>query len=216
MRLWKIALMTWFLASQAEAIPYPVNNPKAMVQKQQTATGEHYSLDIRYLDKMVADIAVHAGNYPVQFDSAADRRRAVADLILLSGMLEIVVNGPTPDGGLLLRYARLNRFGHDLDIPGATAKAEGSFKRLLAGQPDNPDANYEYGLFLASSGQAALAISYLEKAISLGVSEASYALGMSYLALGDRQKAIVQLQEYQRYHPKDGNVDKLLAALGQR
>lgn len=216
MRLWTIALMTWFLASQAEAIPYPVNNPKAMVQKQQTATGEHYSLDIRYLDKMVADIAVHAGNYPVQFDSAADRTRAVADLILLSGMLEIVVNGPTPDGGLLLRYARLNRFGHNLDIPGATDKAEGSFKRLLAGQPDNPDANYEYGLFLASSGQAALAISYLEKAISLGVSEASYALGMSYLALGDRQKAIVQLQEYQRYHPKDGNVDKLLAALGQR
>ena len=216
MRLWTIALMTWFLASQAEAIPYPVNNPKAMVQKQQAATGEHYSLDIRYLDKMVEDIAIHAGNYPVQFDSAADRTRAVADLILLSGMLEIVVNGPTPDGGLLLRYARLNRFGHNLDIPGATDKAEGSFKRLLAGQPDNPDANYEYGLFLASSGQAALAIGYLEKAISLGVSEASYALGMSYLALGDRQKAIVQLQEYQRYHPKDGNVDKLLAALGQR
>ena len=215
MRLWTIALMTWFLASQAEAIPYPVNNPKAMVQKQQAATGEHYSLDIRYLDKMVEDIAIHAGNYPVQFDSAADRTRAVADLILLSGMLEMVVNGPTPDGGLLLRYARLNRFGHNLDIPGATDKAEGSFKRLLAGQPDNPDANYEYGLFLASSGQAALAISYLEKAISLGVSEASYALGMSYLALGDRQKAIVQLQEYQRYHPKDGNVDKLLAALGQ-
>ena len=81
MGLRTIPLVMALLASSAMAIPYPVNNPKAMVQKQQTATGEHYSLDIRYLDKMVADIAVHAGNYPVQFDSAADRTRAVADLI---------------------------------------------------------------------------------------------------------------------------------------
>lgn len=215
MGLRTIALITALLVSRASATPYPVNDPKAMLQHQQTASGSRYALDTRYLDKMLADIGEHAGNYPLQFDTAADKARAAADVSLLSAMLEVVINAPRPDAGLLLRYARLNRYGHNLDLPGAAAKADASFLRLLQGQPDNPEANYEYGLFLASSGQAALAIGYLEKAIALGVGQASYTLGMSYLALGDRPKAMSQLQAYQRHYPQDLQVAKVLAALAE-
>ena len=43
--------------------------------------------------------------------------------------------------------------------------------------------------------------------------DAAYAIGMTYLALGNKGKALERLEDYKRRKPADGNVDKLINAI---
>jgi len=70
-----------------------------------------------------------------------------------------------------------------------------------------------YGTFLASSGKPKEALPYLEKALAVGVTDAAYAIGMVYLTLGNKEKALENLKAYKRRKPNDGNVDKLIDAI---
>ena len=67
-----------------------------------------------------------------------------------------------------------------------------------------------YGTFLAGTGKPKEALPYLEKALAVGVTDAAYALGMTYLTLGNKQKALENLEAYRQRNPNDGNVAKLI------
>ena len=70
-----------------------------------------------------------------------------------------------------------------------------------------------YGTFLAGAGKPKEALPYLEKALSVGVVDAAYAIGMTYLTLGDKDRALKNLEDYKRRKPSDRNVDKLIDAI---
>lgn len=70
-----------------------------------------------------------------------------------------------------------------------------------------------YGVFLAGAGKPKDALPYFEKALSLGVIDAAYGVGMTYLALGDKEQALKNLEDYKRRKPSDGNVDQLIDAI---
>lgn len=186
--------------------------PKRILKVSETSSGKKYGLDLKYLDRILKDLSFHAKNYPPRFDSTQDKQRAIQDIRVLSGMLDldILVNDPNPNPQILWRAGSLSSMGHNLDIPGSTEKASEIFLKLLTISPHDPRGNYDYGVFLAGSGRSKKAIPYLEKAHSLGVSNASYSLGMVYLSLGDKQKAIENLELYKKRKPNDRNIDKLL------
>ena len=167
----------------------------------------------RYLDAMLDDIAQHAANYPPQFDSAADRQRAQRDVTNLMGMLDTAFGATGAPPEILLRMGILGAAGHNLDIPNAAAYAEARFGKLLSASPEHPLANYHYGQLLAGSGRLKEAMPYLFKARDKGVVPASYTLGIAHLGLGDQQKALVYLGEYQKVQPADPNVGKLILAI---
>ena len=167
----------------------------------------------RYLDAMLDDIAQHAANYPPQFDSAADRQRAQRDVTNLMGMLDTAFGATGSPPEILLRMGILGAAGHNLDIPNAAAYAEARFGKLLSASPEHPLANYHYGQLLAGSGRLKEAMPYLFKARDKGVVPASYTLGIAHLGLGDQQKALVYLGEYQKAQPADQNVGKLILAI---
>lgn len=128
-------------------------------------------------------------------------------------MLDILVTGPSPSPEILWRAGYLNSMGHNLDISGSAERASASFQKLLAMVPADPRADYMYGTFLAGTGKAKDALPYLEKARSVGVVDAAYSLGMTYLALGDKQKALENLESYRQARPADGNVSRLIDAV---
>ena len=213
MRPGLLALSILLTCSGAFAKEYGNYDPKRMLGTAETSAGKKHSLDAIYLDQMLNDLASHAKNYPARFDTPQDRQRAVQDVKVLSGMLDILINGPNPNPELLLRAGFLNSMGHNLDIAGSADKANAIFQRLLTAMPSHPRGNYMYGTFLAGAGKPKESLPYLDKALEAGVAEAAYASGMSYLALGDKAKALDSLADYKRHNPGDGNVDKLMDAI---
>lgn len=210
MRIVLLALLMIVTCSQAHAKEYGNYDPKRMLTVAETPSGKKYGIDGKYLDLMLNDLALHAKNYPARFDTPQDQQRAVQDVKTLSGMLDILVNGPSPNAELLVRAGFLNSIGHNLDIPGSAEKTAAIFQRLLATAPADPRGNYMYGSFLAGAGKSKEALPYLEKALAVGVVDAAYALGMAHLTLGDKQKAIENLEAYKQQRPGDGNVAKLI------
>ena len=213
MRIILLAILIGFTCAVACAKEYGSYDPKRLLTVSETPMGKKYGFDGNYLEVMLNDLASHALNYPPRFDTPQDLQRAFKDVSALTGMLEVMVNDPNANPEMLLRAGMLNSIGHNLDIPGATGKAISIFQRLLVVSPSHPRGNYLYGMFLAGAGKPTEAIPYLEKALSTGVVDASYALGMTYLTLNDKQRALENLENYQKSKPGDTNVTMLVESI---
>ncbi len=70
-----------------------------------------------------------------------------------------------------------------------------------------------YGTLLAGVGKPKEALPYLEKALAVGVADAAYAIGIAYLTLGDKERALRNLEDYKARNPGDTSVDKLMDAI---
>lgn len=214
MRLAMVLLSLLSAFSFAEAKEYGDYNLKHSLKNiitvSDTSTGELTSVHLDYLDKILTDLSSHARNYPPAFDTLEDKARAVEDVKTLSVLLVILVAGPNPHPELLLRAGLLNSIGHNLGIPGTAEEANLLFQRLLAASPSDPRANYHYGTFLAGAAKSREALPFLEKALSAGVKDAAYSIGMAHLILGDKHKALANLEAYQQDRPNDEPLAKLI------
>lgn len=208
-----LILIVVLVTSSASAREYGNYDPKRLLTVSETPAGKNYGFDGAYLDQMLNDLSAHAKNYPPQFDTPQDKQRAIQDVKALSGMLDILINVPNPNPELLVRAGYVNSMGHNLDISGAAEKTNSIFLRLLAAVPSDPRGNYMYGIFLAGVGKPKEALPYLEKALAVGVVDAAYAVGMTYLSLGDKEQALKNLENYKQRKPSDENVVKLIDAI---
>lgn len=208
-----LVILVWLVAFGTNAKEYGEYDPKRLLTVSETPAGKSYGFDVAYCDLMLNALSAHAKNYPPRFASPQDRRRATQDAKALVGILDIAMDVPTPSPELLVRAAYANSLAHNLEIPGAAAKANSLFLKLLAVVPSDPWANYLYGTFLAGVGKPKEALPHLDKALSLGVSDAAYTIALTYLALGDKEQALKNLEDYRRRVPADGTVDRLLDAI---
>lgn len=213
MRSFLLSMFFGLLTCTSNAQPYGHYDPVQLLKITETPSGKQYSIKGEYLDQILNDLSAHAKNYPPRFDTPQDQKRAIQDVKTFSGMLDIVTNGPTPNQELLVRAGQLNSLGHNLDIEGAAAKANAIFQKLLAASPADPRGNYLYGTFLAGIGKPKDALTFLDKALALGVADAAYALGMTHLALGDKTQALKNFENYQLRNPKDPSINQLIDAI---
>ena len=205
-------LIVGLFCTTLHASEYGHYDLKQLVQKNAApATGA--KLDVGYLDRLLADLSQHAGNYPPQFDSAEDAQRAQRDVVTLMVMLGAAFSPEQAPPDLVLRMGVLGAIGHNLDAPGGAAYAQSQFTQLLKANPEHAAGNYHYGIFLAGTARPKEALPYLMKAKAKGVAPALYGLGMAYLTLGETAKALESLQAYQKAEPRDTSVEKLLVAI---
>jgi tetratricopeptide (TPR) repeat protein len=66
---------------------------------------------------------------------------------------------------------------------------------------------------LEGAGKPKEALTYLEKARSLGVVDAVYSIGMTYLGLGDKEQALKNLEDFKRRTPNDSSINELIEAI---
>ncbi|MDR2507812.1 MAG: hypothetical protein LBD67_07445 [Candidatus Accumulibacter sp.] len=206
-------LFVVFAVPGASAKEYGNHDLTRLLKESETSSGKKHSFNAAYLDKILNDLSAHARNYPPRFDTPQDQQRAAKDVKILSGMLDTLISVPTPNLELLVRAGFLNSIGHNLDIPGAAEKANSIFLRLLALSPSDPRGNYMYGNFLSGTGKAKEALPYLEKALAAGVVDAGFSIGLAYVFLGEKDRAIKSLEDYKRRKPDDENVDKIIDAI---
>lgn len=206
-------LLLMLFSTMVLAADYPQHDPHRILTVSENPSGQKtYGLDLRYLDRMLSDLSRHAGTYPPRFNSVEQKQRVIQDLSTLSGMLELLLKSGQPNTQILFRAAVANRMGHNLDIPNTAKRAEELFQILLQIDPDTPQGNYQFGLFLAETTRIERSIPYLEKALSLGIDRAHYSLGMAYLGMGDSKQALVRLKEHLRNHPDD-ETKKVIEAI---
>ena len=208
-----ILILLAFLSNSSIAKEYGVYDLKKILTVTETNAGKKYGLDLKYLDQIINDLSIHAKNYPTKFDNGNDKLRATNDTKVLSGMLDTLVNNPKASPDLLRRTSILNSIGHNLDIPGAAQRADRDFQNLLHQLPDDPSANYAYGVFLGSSNQGGKALPYLEKAAKAGYTNAYYSLGMAYLTQNNTELALKNFEIYKSHNPSDQDVVKIMEAI---
>lgn len=204
-----LALLPWL----AQAREYGAHDLKRLLTVTETPTGKKYGFDLPYLDQILSDLGWHARDFPPRFDSAQDRQRATQDARTLSGMLDSLLTGLQPRPELLARAGFLNSLAYNLGIPGSGEKTSAIFQKLLTLVPADPSGNYLYGVFLAGANKPREALPYLEKALAVGVIDAGHALGMTYLVLEERDKALEHLEAYRQHRPTDPNIGRLIEAI---
>ena len=213
MRKYLLMFFVLFLASAAYAKEYGHYDLKRLLTRSETPTGRQSGFNVGYFDQMLDDLLIHAKNYPPQFDTIQDQRRATQDIKMLSGLVDILIDVPSPNHEILLRAALVNHIGHNLDVPGAAEKADSIFKRILKAAPSDPKGNYMYGVFLAGVGKPKEALPYLEKALSVGVLDATYAMGLAFITLGEKEKALENLEAYKHRYPNNESVNNIINAI---
>ncbi len=173
-------------------------------------------------DKIREDLAEHAGEYPPKFDNEADKKRAEKDAVTLarlySGLIEqkiVIEKQPERYRSVLHSIARLNWIAHNLDVPGAAAKADQHYRLLLAALPQKQRAGMqgEYGGFLASVGQTDAAVKMLNEAVQGGSDRSRLPLGMALLSQGKKAESLKQLRAYAKKCPQDERAAKFIDAV---
>ena len=173
-------------------------------------------------DKIREDLADHAGEYPPKFDNETDRKRAEKDAVTLarlySGLIEqkiVTEKQPEQYRSVLHSIARLSWIAHNLDVPGAAAKADQHYRLLLAALPQKQRAGMqgEYGGFLASVGQTDAAVKMLNEAVQGGSDRSRLPLGMALLSQGKKAESLKQLRAYAKKYPQNERAAKFIDAV---
>jgi hypothetical protein len=176
--------------------------------------GKHTaSINLQYLSQVIDDLGRHAAMYPPHFEFPEDRQRAESDVTAISALIDPLSQNFSNSAPLQLRLGLLHAIGFNLDIPGSYEKAGAAFSTLMKLTPNDPQANYQYGAFLAATTRKGDGIPFLEKAKALGVLNADYWLGMSYAVLGEKAKAVENLETYTKGVPSDQNAARILDAV---
>jgi tetratricopeptide (TPR) repeat protein len=213
-----IALVVLFgiaSVSQAESYKeYGKYDLRNALKTMKLASGkQEYKVDMKYVGQVLDDLTAHAEDYPTKFRSKEEKSRAVRDAKLLQPLLDTLAAKENVDTQTLMTAAWLNSLAHNLDIEGAGQKAADYYAEVLDREPDNPRANYQYGIFLAGASKPKESLPYLEKALKLGVNGANYSLGLAYTTLGDNKKALEYLEAHARRNPNDKTTQELIQAL---
>jgi tetratricopeptide (TPR) repeat protein len=171
------------------------------------------SLSSADIEKTLQEIAPHAARFPPKFASKEERvaiEQRLGDLlVLLDGASQHYPDDPA----MLFYQGFANSMGHNLDLPGCDQKASAAYEQLLKLQPDNKQANYYYGSFLAETALIPKSIPYLQKAIQLGVTDAHYTLAFVYLKQSDPQSALPEFKAYLAVHPENQQAEQMVAAI---
>ena len=204
------------------AAPYPRLDPNSLING--SPERPPITVNIQALQNALGNLSMHAGDYPPQFDSDADRQQAINDLAPIAIVLDNMTENSAPSAGgkaseahlaSLLMSARLAWIGHNLDQPGYGEKAEAAYRQLLQYTPANRKADIqdEFGRFLASVGKAGEAVENLRAAYKNGNRMSAIPLAMALLAQDKRDESVKVLKEYTRANPNDPQAQEILGAI---
>jgi len=176
------------------------------------ASAKEVEFTLQSIDDTLARIAPHARGFPPTFASVDERKQIEADLRRLLVLLDAAVVQLPNETDLLFRAGFANAMGHNLDFSGCAEKSIAAYEKFLKLKPDDKIGNYYYGGFLAGTATRRQdSIKYLEKALSLGVTDAHYTLAFVYLGQADKQKALLHLKKYAEANPKETWIKEKIA-----
>lgn len=175
----------------------------------QTINNSGGQLDVSLLDDFIAEASPNARHYPPNFPNASQRYNTREKVKVLSQWIEPYASAPNASYEVLLRAAKLNAMGRNLDLGSDFAiRASNYVAKAIALQPNSAEANFLYGMMLTEGGGFKEGKKYLDKAVSLGYTEAEQSLAQSDLLSDNRAGALERLRSLKARLPNDPILDQ--------
>jgi len=176
---------------------------KTVLIPQQKGLGTD-KLDVSLLDDFIADVSPNARHYPPNFPNRSQRHYTREKVKVLADWIEPYAKSPNASFDVLLRAAKLNGMGRNLDLGSDYTVRGGQYvDRAIKLQPDSGEANFLYGMMLSEGGGFKEGQKYLDKAVSLGYTEAEQSLAQSDLLSDRRSNALERLRRLEGQYPNN-------------
>ena len=173
-------------------------------------TDNSTQLDVSVLDDFITYATPMARHYPPVFSSRTERYNATERLKSLTAWIESYAQNPNASYEVLLRAAKLNAMGRNLDLGSDYAVRAGNYIARALRLNDTAEANFLYGAMLAEGGGFKEGAKYLEKAEKMGYLEATQSLAQADLLDDKKDRAIQRLTEFKAKNPDNPYIDEQL------
>lgn len=168
------------------------------------------ALDVSVVDDFISYVAPMARHYPPVFSTPTQRYNAIERVKQLGAWLDPYAKDPNASYEVLLRAAKLNAIGRNLDLGSDYAVRASNYIARAIKLNDSAEANFLYGAMLAEGGGFAEGSKYLEKAESMGYAEASQSLAQADLLNDQKERAIKRLNDFKQKYPTHPYIDEQL------
>ncbi len=164
-------------------------------------------LDVSLLDDFIEDVSPNARHYPPNFPNRTQRHNTREKIKAFSEWIEPFASAPDASYEVLIRAAKLNGMGRNLDLgPDVAVRASQYVDRAIKADPNSGEANFLYGMMLAEGGGFKEGQKYLDKAVDLGYTEAEQSLAQSDLLSDRRDEALDRLRRLQQQMPNNAII----------
>ena len=181
--------------------------PTVLIDQQQGANSG--KLDVSMLDDFIADVSPNARHYPPNFPNRTQRYNAREKIKVLTEWIEPYANASDASYDVLIRAAKLNGMGRNLDLGSEYAVRGGQYvDRAIKRKTDSGEANFLYGMMLAEGGGFKEGKKYLDRAVELGYTEAEQSLAQSDLLSDRRDAALDRLRRLEQQVPDNDIIRK--------
>ncbi len=199
-------------SGQLSNIPTPqvqlsdVSFVKTVLIPQQKGLGTD-KLDVSLLDAFITEASPNARHYPPNFPNRTQRYYTREKIKVLTEWIEPYAKSPNASYDVLIRAAKLNGMGRNLDLGSDYTVRGGQYvDRAIKIQNDSGEANFLYGMMLSEGGGFKEGQKYLDRAVSLGYTEAEQSLAQSDVLSDRRDNALERLRRLQAKNPNNAII----------
>ncbi len=159
-------------------------------------------LDVSLLDDFIDDVSPNARHYPPNFPNRSQRYYTREKIKVLTDWIDPFASAPNASYEVLIRAAKLNGMGRNLDLGSDYVVRGGKYvDRAIKAKSDSGEANFLYGMMLSEGGGFKEGQKYLDRAVSLGYTEAEQSLAQSDLLSDRRSEALSRLRRLEQKVP---------------
>lgn len=168
-------------------------------------------LDTTLMDEFITVVSPNARHYPPSFPNATAEYLSIQNVKHLADWIEPYASAPDASFDVVLRAAKLNGIARNLNVGTEySVRASNHMQKALRLNPKHPEANFLLGMMISEAGGFNEGKKYLEKAVSLGYTEAEQSLAQSDLLTDNKQSALNRLRQLQAQHPNNTQIAEQL------
>lgn len=178
--------------------------PTVLIPQTQRGTEQ---LDVSLLDDFITDVSPNARHYPPNFPNRTQRHYTREKIKVLADWIDPYARAPDASFDVLLRAAKINGMGRNLDLGSDFAIRGGQYiDRAIKNDANSGEANFLYGLMLSEGGGFKEGKKYLDRAVALGYTEAEQSLAQSDLLSDRRSDALARLRRLEQQVPDNSII----------
>lgn len=164
-------------------------------------------MDVTLIDDFIDDVSPNARHYPTNFPNATSEYVTGENIKHLSDWIEPYAAASDASFDVVLRAAKINGMARNLNIgTDYSLRANNHMAKAVKMQPNHPEANFLYGMMISEAGGFNEGKKYLDKAVSLGYTEAEQSLAQTDLLTDKTASAKSRLQALQLKHPNNAQI----------
>lgn len=164
-------------------------------------------IDVTLIDEFLDDVAPNARHYPPNFPSRTAEYLTSENIKHLSDWIEPYATAANASFDVVLRAAKINGMARNLNVGDSyTLRAGKHMEQAIKLQPNHAEANFLYGMMISEAGGFKEGRKYLDKATSLGYTEAEQSIAQADLLSDNKTAALKRLRDLAAKHPDNAQI----------